>query len=188
MIPIDVDALLVKTYERSPSAGVTGVTRVTPLGIPSNHAGQEPLTAVTHGAPWLGNTGNTTETGALDADAVTHVTQLPATLGNSPIVSQDIDTAKVSVAVTRVTPVTQQKEHVSPSPPLYPGSPIGAPFRPGHQVWLYQWDTHAPRFDAPVTIVQMRTLWPGEQDIGWCDAAGAVTWHNARLAGAVECS
>ena len=35
-------------------------------------------------------------------------------------------------------------------------------------------------------IVQMRTLWPGEQDIGWCNAAGEVTWHNARLAVAVE--
>jgi hypothetical protein len=63
---------------------------------------------------------------------------------------------------------------------------MGAPFRPGQQVWLYRWDDHTPRFDAPVTIVQMRTLWPGEQDIGWPDAAGEVTWHNARLAVAVE--
>jgi hypothetical protein len=63
---------------------------------------------------------------------------------------------------------------------------MGAPFRPGHQVWLYRWDDQTPRFVAPVTIVAMRTLWPGEQDIGWCDAAGAVTWHNARLAVAVE--
>jgi hypothetical protein len=45
-----------------------------------------------------------------------------------------------------------------------------------------------PRFDAPVTIVQMRTLWPGEQDIGWCDGADALSWHNARLAVAVQCS
>ena len=73
-----------------------------------------------------------------------------------------------------------------PPPPPYPGRPVGAPFRPGHQVWLYRWDDQTPRFDAPVTIVQMRTLWPGEQDIGWCDAAGEVTWHNARLAVAVE--
>jgi hypothetical protein len=78
------------------------------------------------------------------------------------------------------------QERVSPAPPPYAGSPRGAPFRPGHQVWLYRWDNHTPRFDAPVTIVQMRTLWPGEQDIGWCDAAGEVTWHNARLAVAVE--
>jgi hypothetical protein len=35
-------------------------------------------------------------------------------------------------------------------------------------------------------IVQMRTLWPGEQDLGWCNAAGALSWHNARLAVAVE--
>ena len=71
-------------------------------------------------------------------------------------------------------------------PPPYPGRPVGAPFRPGHQVWLYRWDDQTPRFDAPVTIVQLRTLWPGEQDIGWCNAAGAVSWHNARLAVAVE--
>jgi hypothetical protein len=32
----------------------------------------------------------------------------------------------------------------------------------------------------------MRTLWPGEQDIGWCDTTGQLTWHNARLAVAVE--
>ena len=59
-------------------------------------------------------------------------------------------------------------------------------FRPGQQVWLYRWDDQTPRFDAPVTIVQLRTLWPGEQDIGWRDAAGALSWHNARLAVAVE--
>jgi hypothetical protein len=82
-------------------------------------------------------------------------------------------------------PCTHQAHPLS-SPPPYPGSPLGAPFRPGQQVWLYRWDTHAPRFDAPVTIVQLRTLWPGERDIGWCDAAGELTWHNARLAVAVE--
>jgi hypothetical protein len=32
----------------------------------------------------------------------------------------------------------------------------------------------------------MRTLWPGEQDIGWCNAAGELSWHNAMLAVAVE--
>jgi len=78
------------------------------------------------------------------------------------------------------------QEHVLPSPPPYPGCPVGAPFRPGHQVWLYRWDDQTPRFDAPVTIVQLRTLWPGEQDIGWCDAAGALSWHHAWLAVAVE--
>src|SRR5262249_28060807 len=71
-------------------------------------------------------------------------------------------------------------------PPPYPGCPVGAPFRPGYQVWLYRWDDQSPRFAAPVTIVQMRTLWPREQDIGWCDAAGELTWHHARLAVAVE--
>jgi hypothetical protein len=72
------------------------------------------------------------------------------------------------------------------SPPPYPGHAVGAPFRPGQQIWLYRWDDHTPRFAAPVTIVQMRTLWPGEHDIGWCDAAGALSWHHARLAVAVE--
>ena len=78
------------------------------------------------------------------------------------------------------------QEHISPPAPPYPGHPMGTPLRPGHQVWLYRWDDQTPRFAAPVTIMQMRTLWPGEQDLGWCNAAGAVTWHNARLAVAVE--
>jgi len=77
------------------------------------------------------------------------------------------------------------QEHVSPAPSPYPGRPVGAPFRPGHQVWLYRWDDQTPRFAAPVTIVAMRTLWPGEQDIGWCNTTGEVTWHNAGLAVAV---
>jgi hypothetical protein len=93
------------------------------------------------------------------------------------------DAAATAPSTQEVCP---EQEHLSPPPPPYPGSPIGAPFRPGHQVWLYQWDTHAPRFDAPVTIVQMRTLWPGEQDIGWRNTTGALSWHNARLAIAVE--
>ena len=71
-------------------------------------------------------------------------------------------------------------------PPLYPGHPVGMPFRPGQQVWLYRWDNHAPRFAIPVTIVQMRTHGLGEEDIGWRSIGGAVTWHNARLAVAVE--
>jgi len=102
--------------------------------------------------------------------------------------SQSIDTAQVRNSVTHVTHVTQKKEDSAAlaQPPPYPGRPVGAPFRPGQQVWLYRWDDQTPRFDAPATIVQMRTLWPGEQDIGWCDAAGEVTWHTARLAVAVE--
>jgi hypothetical protein len=63
---------------------------------------------------------------------------------------------------------------------------MGAPFRPGQQVWLYRWDDQTPRFATPVTIVQMRTHWPGEQDIGWRNAAGELKWHNAWLAVAVE--
>src|SRR4030095_2433320 len=54
------------------------------------------------------------------------------------------------------------KAHMPLPPPPHPGRPVGAPFRPGHQVWLYRWDTQTPRFAASVTIVQMRTLWPGE--------------------------
>jgi hypothetical protein len=158
MIPIDVDALLSKTRREDPFSEVTGVTEVTPSVIPSTHAGQEPLTAVTQADPPTGNTGNTLVVGASDDEAVTPVTRLPPTLGNTSLVSQPVDTATVKVAVTPVTPVTQQKEHVPPLPPPYPGHPVGAPFRPGHQVWLYRWDDQTPRFDAPVTIVQMRTL------------------------------
>ena len=93
------------------------------------------------------------------------------------------DAAATAPSTQEVCP---RQEHASPLPPPYPGSPVGAPFRPGHQVWLYRWDDQTPRFDAPVTIVQIRTLWPGEQDIGWCIAAGELTWHNARLAVTVE--
>src|SRR5262245_48286490 len=82
--------------------------------------------------------------------------------------------------------VCTDQEYRPHRPPPYPGHPVGAPFRPGHQVWLYRWDDQTPRFAAPVTIVQMRTLWPGEQDIGWRNAAGEVTWHHARLAVAVD--
>lgn len=77
------------------------------------------------------------------------------------------------------------QEPVPPAAPPYPGQPVGAPFRPGQQVWLYRWDDQTPRFDILVTIVEMRTLWPGEQDIGWRNAVGELTWHNARLAVAV---
>ena len=95
--------------------------------------------------------------------------------------------ANVAAATESSTPeMCTHQEHFPCHPPPYPGHPVGAPFRPGHQVWLYRWDNHTPRFDAPVTIVQLRTLWPGEQDIGWCNAAGELTWHNARLAVAVE--
>ena len=91
-------------------------------------------------------------------------------------------------AATALSPqeACTHQEYRPPSPPPYPSHAVGAPFRPGQQVWLYRWDDQTPRFDTPVTIVQMRTLWPGEQDIGWCDAAGEVIWHNARLAVAVE--
>ena len=69
--------------------------------------------AVTHADPLQGNTGNTPGAGASDSEAVTHVTQLPPALGNSRIVSQGIDTARVSNSVTHVTHVTQEKEHVA---------------------------------------------------------------------------
>ena len=79
-----------------------------------------------------------------------------------------------------------RQEPLAPLPPPYPGAPMGTPFRPGQQVWLYRWDDHTPRRAVPVTIVQMRTLWLGEQDIGWCDATGTLSWHTARLAALVE--
>ena len=28
-------------------------------------------------------------------------------------------------------------------PPPYHSRPVGAPFRPGQQVWLYRWDDHS---------------------------------------------
>jgi hypothetical protein len=37
-----------------------------------------------------------------------------------------------------------------------------------------------------VKIVQIRALYLGEEDIGWRNAAGQLSWHNARLAVAVE--
>jgi hypothetical protein len=82
--------------------------------------------------------------------------------------------------------VCPEQAHASLLPPPYPGSPLGAPFRPGDRVWLYRWDDHTPRFNTPALIVQMRALWPGEQDIGWRNTAGALSWHTARLAVAVE--
>jgi hypothetical protein len=100
------------------------------------------------------------------------------------LLSQPMPAHDAAATASSPQEVCPQQEHVSPPP--YPGHPAGAPFRSGHQVWLYRWDDHTPRFAAPVTIVQMRTLWPGEQDIGWCNAAGALSWHNARLAVAVE--
>jgi hypothetical protein len=115
MIPIDVDALLAKTRREDPCSGVTRVTRVTPSGIPSNHAGQETLTAVTQADPPKGSTGNTLVVGAPDDEAVTLVTQRPLALGNSRIVPQGIATVRVSNAVTQVTQVTlQQEERATP--------------------------------------------------------------------------
>jgi hypothetical protein len=117
---------------------------------------------------------------------VTHVTQ-EKELG-APITLSTPDTPQKEhrdvVSQREVADACPQREHISPPP--YPGRPVGAPFRPGRQVWLYRWDDQTPRFDAPVTTVQMRTLWPGEQDIGWCNDTGEVTWHNARLAVPVE--
>src|SRR5262245_56997484 len=112
MIPHDVDALLAKTHRKSPSAGVTRVTGVTPSVIPSNHAAQEPLTAVTHADPVQSNKGNTPGAGAPDAEAVTSVTRIPPALGNGLIVQQGIDIEGFRKSVTSVTPVTQKKEYV----------------------------------------------------------------------------
>src|SRR5262245_22001609 len=45
-------------------------------------------------------------------------------------------------SATATAPSTQatciHQAHVPSSPPPYPGRPVGAPFRPGHQVWLYR--------------------------------------------------
>jgi len=109
------------------------------------------------------------------APAQAGVTGLPRAAGTSPCCRSHSTTYSGGVPPSGAR---------APSPHRTPAG--GQPFRPGHQVGLSRWDDHTPRFDVPVTIVQVRTLWPGEQDIGWCDAAGAVTGHHARLAVAVE--
>jgi hypothetical protein len=205
MIPLDVDALLATMAMESPFGDVTSVVGVTPPLISSNHAEKRPASPVTPPDQQWCNRCNRPQTGLSDRMAVTPAT--PGHVGRciSHGVSQVIATARVVDTATRVTPVTPLKErrammlarrgvagscshqaHIPPPPPPYPGHPVGTPFRPGHQVWLYRWDDQTPRFDAPVTIVQLRTLPTGERDIGWCDAAGALSWHNARLAVAVE--
>lgn len=109
MIPLDVDRLLAQIREKSLCAGVTRVTEVTPSVIPSPHAGQEPLTAVTQADPPTGNTGNTLVVGTPDGETVTPVTQRPLALGNRGVVPQGIDTVRVSKTATAVTLVTQKK-------------------------------------------------------------------------------
>ena len=111
---------------------------------------------------------------------------IPAYTRGRALLAQSVPAPDATATALRTQEVCTHQEHVFPSPPPYPSHAVGAPFRPGQQVWLYRWDDQTPRFAAPVTIVQMRTLWPGEQDIGWCDAAGALSWHHARLAVAVE--
>jgi len=110
MISLDVEALLAKTCKTYPFTRVTRVTEVTHATIPSNHAGHEPLTAVTQADPPTGNTGNTRVVGTPNTEAVTPVTQRPFALGNRGVVPQGIDTGRVSKTVTLVTPVTQKKE------------------------------------------------------------------------------
>jgi hypothetical protein len=121
---------------------------------------------------------------ALTDEVLTLLRQYKAAL--LAILAQPAPPAPAAATAPSPQEIGLSQGHFSSPPPPYPGRPMGAPFRPGHQVWLYRWDDHTPRFDAPVTIVQMRMLWPGEQDIGWCDAAGELSWHNARLAIAVE--
>jgi hypothetical protein len=184
VIPIDVDALLATQKAESPFSGVTGVTGVTPSTIPSTHAGERHLTPVT--PPQSSRCGRCDKPSEKPSPCHTchTVTLARCDRGNEP---QGVDIATVRNFVTPATPATPEKGHraLLASPPPYPGHAVGAPFRPGQQVWLYRWDDQTARFAAPVTIVQLRTLWPGEQDIGWCNATGEVTWHNARLAVAV---
>jgi TubC N-terminal docking domain len=77
---------------------------------------------------------------------------------------------------------TPQPPSVAGAPPPYPGRPVGTPFRPGHQVWLYRFDTQAPRFTFPVLIAALRLLPTGEWDIGFLTSTGELTWHNGNLA------
>jgi hypothetical protein len=162
MILLDVDALLAQTRAKSLWTRVTRVTEVTPSVIPSNHAGQEPLTAVTHADPRQGNTGNTPEAGAPDADAVTHVTQRPPALGNSRRVSQAIDTARLSKTVTPVTPVTHQKEYIAYA--------LEAPVVSwrchccqGTQRWLSRYGVLICRSCHPPADAALVAAWEGEE-------------------------
>ena len=178
-------ALLTTVTQAAPQQGDMG--DIPQAGTPAAEA----VTRVTLLLPALGD--SRIESQGIDTahvrSSVTHVTSVtqekepgaPITLGTPDTPQKE---PRQVVSQGEVAGACPRREHISPPP--YPGRPVGAPFRPGHQVWLYRWDDHTPRFDAPVTIVQMRTLWPGEQDIGWCDAAGEVTWHNARLAVVVE--
>jgi hypothetical protein len=169
VIPINVATLLARQKAASSFASVTGVTSVTDALTPSNHAGVRPLAVVT---PPQSPRCDRCDTQESQQDPSTPVT--PHKEHGEVLMPE------------KVADACPHQEHVSPLPPSYPGRPVGAPFRPGQRVWLYRWDNHTPRFNAPVTIVQMRLVWPGEPDIGWCDAAGALSWHNARLAVAVE--
>jgi hypothetical protein len=69
--------------------------------------------AVTHADPLQGNTGNMPEAGAPDIESVTPVTQRPPALGNRGMGLQGIGMARVSTAVTLVTPVTQKKVYAA---------------------------------------------------------------------------
>jgi hypothetical protein len=175
-------------YQPKPvqSAQQTGTEPIQPT---TQEAGQEdmshpdsvPILCSGNGAPCTEKSATATrEEAAQPFENAAH------TLASAPKVPE----VPVSEAYNRPQTSTRAPSAQAPAksvpPPPYPGSPVGAPFRPGQQVWLYRWDDHAPRFDVPVTIVQMRTLPTGEQDIGWCDAGGALSWHNARLAVAVE--
>jgi hypothetical protein len=173
MIPLDVDALITKMKTAASFSGVTSVAGVTTPLLSSNHTEERPAPPVTPPHQSWCNRCNTPSTDTSGSIVVSPVT--PPNERDTMMFAQ----GEVADAYSHQAPFPAP-------PPPYPGRPVGTPFRPGHQVWLYRWDDQTPRFAAPVTIVQMRTLWPGEQDIGWCDAAGAMTWHNARLAVAVE--
>ena len=115
MIPLSVDHILRKMSDSLPGTKVTEVTGVTLSTIPSTHAGQRPLTAVTYPNSQPGNTGNTPGASAPDSTTVTRVTQEPPAWGNNRIAPQDIAIAQLSNAVTQVTHVTlQQEERATP--------------------------------------------------------------------------
>jgi hypothetical protein len=145
------------------------------------HPDSVPVLCTGNGAPCTENSAIATR-----EDAPQPVENAVHTFASAPKVpevpvSEGYNRAQTSTIMSSVE-VPVSRHH----PPPYPGRPVGTPFRPGQQVWLYRWDDHTPRFDTPVRITEMRTLWPGEQDIGWRNAAGELTWHNARLAVAVE--
>src|SRR5215475_15148661 len=68
------------------------------------------------------------------------------------LLAQSAPAPDAAATALRPQEACAHQEYRPPSPPPYPGHPVGAPFRPARQVWLYRWDDQTPRCCAtPVT-------------------------------------